>query len=68
VVLNILTLYIVLQRYEIAEETKRNVMTTDLNVQENMKTLKNCYTTTLSLALTIDDNGIPRDFETIGAN
>jgi hypothetical protein len=39
--LNILTLYIVL-RYEIAEETKRNVMTTDLNaVQENIEqTLK----------------------------
>ena len=69
VLLNILTLYIVLQRYEIAKETKRNAMTTDLNaLQENIEqTLKNCYTTTLSLALTIDDNGIPRDFETIGA-
>jgi PAS domain S-box-containing protein len=63
------TLYILLQRYEIAQEAKHNSMTTDINIiQENIEqTLKNCYTTTLSLALTIDDNGIPRDFETIAA-
>jgi hypothetical protein len=36
------------------EETKRNVMTTDLNaVQKTWANAKNCYTTTLSLALTI---------------
>ncbi|MBU0941472.1 MAG: PAS domain S-box protein [Bacteroidetes bacterium] len=69
VVLQIITLYILVQRYEFAKETKRNIMNTDLNaIQENIEqTLKNCYTTTLSLALTIDDNGVPRDFETIGA-
>lgn len=69
VILQIITFYILLQRYEFAKETKRNTMTTDLKViQENIEqSLKNCYTTTLSLALTIDDNGVPHDFETIGA-
>ena len=69
VVLNIITCYILLQRYEIAKEAKRSKMTFDLkSIQQNMEqSLKNCYTTTLSLALTIDDNGQPKNFEQIGA-
>lgn len=69
VILNMVTIYILLQRYEINEESKRNKMTLDLKViQQNIEqSLKNCYTTTLSLALTIDDEGLPKDFETIGS-
>jgi PAS domain S-box-containing protein len=68
-VLNIVTLYILVQRYEITKETKRHKMNTDLKVihQNIDQSLRNCYTTTLSLALTIDDDGLPKDFETIGA-
>jgi PAS domain S-box-containing protein len=69
VLLNIVTIYILLQRYEISQETKRQNMTSKLKViQQNIdQSLKNCYTTTLTLALTIDDKGKPKDFDLIGA-
>lgn len=38
-----------------------NVITRNID-----QTLKNCYTTTLTLALTIDNNGIPENFDIIG--
>ncbi|WP_211218965.1 PAS domain S-box protein [Flavobacterium gelidilacus] len=38
-----------------------NVITHNLE-----QSLKNCYTTTLTLALTIDDDGIPQNFDSIG--
>lgn len=69
VILNVLTVYSLLQRYESTKEVKRNKMILDLQViQQNIdQSLKNCYTTTLSMALTIDDNGLPKDFKTIAA-
>ena len=69
VIFNLITLFILLQRYEIAKENKRFTMASDLkSIQQNIEqSLKNCYTTTLTLALTIDDNGKVNDFNTIGA-
>lgn len=60
--------YIAFQQYKIDREDRRVEMTTTLYViaQNIDQTLKNCYTTTLTLALTIDENGIPQDFNTIG--
>jgi PAS domain S-box-containing protein len=69
VIFNLITLFILHQRYEIAQETKRFKMASDLkSIQQNIEqSLKNCYTTTLTLALTIDDNGKVNDFNAIGA-
>lgn len=60
--------YIAFQNYLINKEDKRVEMSNILNVitQNIEQSLKNCYTTTLSLALTIDDNGFPEDFDSIG--
>ena len=68
-ILILVTLFMLSQQYEIAKKTKRTTMANELSIiQENIEqSLKNCYTTTLSLALTINDNGVPSDFKTIGA-
>lgn len=60
--------YIAFQNYLINQEDKRVEMSNMLNaITQNIEqSLRNCYTTTLSLALTIDDNGVPKDFELIG--
>ncbi|WP_130734692.1 PAS domain S-box protein [Flavobacterium sp. J27] len=60
--------YIAFQQYKIDKENRRVEMTTTLNaITQNIdQTLKNCYTTTLTLALTIDNEGIPQDFDIIG--
>lgn len=62
-----IVLYIVSQQYLIAKEYKSDRMDNYLSVvqQDFEKTLKNSYTTTLSLALTINDKGIPTNFESI---
>jgi len=59
--------YITFQRYHIIKENERREMAGILNVvdQNIQQTLKNGYATALTLALTIDDNGIPVDFEGI---
>ena len=66
--LSILFIYIAFQNYLLNKENKRVEMSNTLNViTHNIEqSLKNCYTTTLSLALTIDDDGIPQNFDSIG--
>ncbi|NHN24249.1 PAS domain S-box protein [Flavobacterium jejuense] len=60
--------YIAFQQYKIDKENRRIEMTNKLNaISQNIdQTLKNCYTTVLTLALTIDNEGIPQDFNLIG--
>ncbi|MFM2230400.1 MAG: Adaptive-response sensory-kinase SasA [Bacteroidota bacterium] len=55
-------------RYKIIRENEHREMSNILNVvQRNMAQIyKNSYTTTLTLALTINDKGIPEDFEKVG--
>lgn len=59
---------LVLQRYEIVRENRQREMSNILHVvQQNLNhSLKNCYTTTLSLALIINDKGEPENFESVG--
>jgi len=66
--LSLIFSYIALQQYKIDKENRRVEMTNTLHaITQNIdQTLKNCYTTTLTLALTIDSNGIPKDFDVIG--
>ncbi|MFY0481376.1 PAS domain S-box protein [Flavobacterium sp. PLA-1-15] len=48
------------------EEQKREMVSTLSNVRKNIEqTLKNSHTTALTLALTINDNGIPENFDSI---
>lgn len=66
--LSLIFTYIAFQQNEIDKENKKVEMRNTLNVvsQNIDQTLKNCYTTTLSLALTINEEGIPQDFNSIG--
>lgn len=59
--------YVVAQRYQIVKENKHNEMETILlGVHQNIgRSLKNCYATTLTLALTINDDGDPQNFDEI---
>jgi len=59
--------YILFQRYHILKENENREMAAILlTVEQNInQTIKNSYATTLSLALTINDNGNPVDFENI---
>lgn len=59
---------IVHQRYELSKENKSREISSILNeVEENIEqSLKNNYTISLTMALTIDDKGIPKDFNSIG--
>jgi len=59
--------FIVFQQYELAKDAEKREMISIIDVvSDNIeKSLKNCYTTTLTLALTIDDKGNPKDFEKI---
>lgn len=64
---SLLFIYIAFQKYRIDSEHKRVEMRNTLNIiSRNIdQTLKNCYTTTLTLALTIDNEGVPQDFNNI---
>jgi len=64
---SLLFIYIAFQKYKIDSEHKRVEMRNTLNIiTRNIdQTLKNCYTTTLTLALTIDNEGVPQDFKNI---
>jgi PAS domain S-box-containing protein len=59
--------FVVKLRYNIVKENQQREMSNLLNVvhQNFEQILKNSYTTTLTLAMTINDNGIPENFEKI---
>lgn len=48
-----------------ARDNEMNVILKDIH-QSIEQSLKNCYTTTVSLALCIDDDGIPQNFDLVG--
>ncbi|SHM19833.1 PAS domain S-box protein [Flavobacterium xanthum] len=66
--LSFIASFIVVQQYKLIKEDEQNEMNTILHVvhQNIEQSLKNCYTTTLTLALTIDSNGIPENFDSVG--
>lgn len=55
-------------RYQIVKKNRQFEMENLLTIvhQNIEQTLKNSYATTTGLALTIDDNGIPKNFEEVG--
>jgi len=57
------------QRYKIVKENEHREMLSILNVvkQNIEQSLKNSYTAALTLALTIDDKGTPRNFEAVAS-
>jgi PAS domain S-box-containing protein len=61
--------YTVYQQYHIIKEDERREMNNTLQIvhQNIEQSLKNCYTTTLTLALTINDKGIPENFDYVGS-
>ncbi|MFV8334238.1 PAS domain S-box protein [Flavobacterium sp. GSP14] len=60
--------FIVVQQYQLVKEDEQQEMSNILKiVNQNLEqSLKNCYTTTLTLALTINDKGIPENFDYVG--
>ncbi|TGD59367.1 sensor histidine kinase [Flavobacterium humi] len=58
----------VMLRYQVLKKSETNEMTIALNiVEQNIEqSLKNSYATTIGLALTIDDNGEPKNFQAVG--
>ncbi|MBC7846503.1 MAG: PAS domain S-box protein [Flavobacterium sp.] len=66
-VLSIATISVSILRNHILKEEERNEMNAILtNAHQNIEqSLKNCYTTTVSLALTLDSNGIPQNFDAV---
>jgi PAS domain S-box-containing protein len=67
IVLSIGIVFVSFLRNHIHREKERNEMNIILtNAHQNMEqSLKNCYTTTVSLALTLNNEGIPQNFDTI---
>ncbi|MFA4867713.1 MAG: PAS domain S-box protein [Pedobacter sp.] len=61
--------FITKQKYLIIRDAERQEMLSILNVvkQNIEQSLKNSYTATLTLAITLDENGVPVDFEKVGA-
>lgn len=59
--------HMIYQQIQILNKNKTYEMQTTLeNLHQNIdQNLKSCYTTTLTLALSINDNGIPENFESI---
>ncbi|RKS14273.1 PAS domain S-box protein [Flavobacterium sp. 120] len=60
--------FLVYQQYQLIKEDEQREMNNILHiVNQNLEqSLKNCYTTTLTLALTINDKGIPENFDYVG--
>ncbi|MDI6050316.1 PAS domain S-box protein [Flavobacterium sp. XS2P24] len=60
--------FLVYQQYQLIKEDEQREMNNILHiVNQNLEqSLKNCYTTTLTLALTINDKGIPENFDCVG--
>lgn len=67
-ILSFLFTYIAFQNYLLNKENKRVEMSNTLNVitQNIEQSLKNSYTIAISLALTIDNDGIPQNFDSVG--
>lgn len=67
-ILQIVVGYIVYQRYQLVRENDRSEMSNLLHlVHDNLEqNLKNASTAALTLALTINDEGTPTDFDNIG--
>lgn len=67
IVLSIGIIFVSFLRNHIQREKERNEMNIILShAHQNIEqSLKNCYTTTVSLALTLDNDGIPQNFDTI---
>ncbi|MEQ7800950.1 PAS domain S-box protein [Pedobacter sp. ASV1-7] len=61
--------FITKQKYRIIKDEERQEMLSILNVvkQNIEQSLKNSYTATLTLAVTLNENGVPVDFEKVGA-
>ena len=68
IILSIGVISVSLLRNHIEKEDERYEMNLLLDdAHHNMEqSLKNCYTTTVSLALTLNNDGIPQNFDTIG--
>jgi PAS domain S-box-containing protein len=68
-ILSIGVSFSIYQRIHILNENKHQEMQNTLeSLRQNIdQNLKSCYTTTLTLALTINDNGIPENFESISS-
>ena len=66
--LSYITGFILWQQYKLIKEDEQREMNSIIHVvhQNIEQSLKNCYTTTLTLALTIDSNGIPENFDSVG--
>jgi PAS domain S-box-containing protein len=66
--LSFIACFIVSQQQKLIQEGEEREMNTILHVvhQNIEQSLKNCYTTTLSLALTINDKGTPENFDDVG--
>lgn len=62
------TVYVSVIRQNILEEDEENKMNVILkNIHQNIEeSLRKSYLSSLELALTINDNGIPENFETVG--
>jgi PAS domain S-box-containing protein len=60
--------FIISQQYLLTKENEHREMNNILQIvhQNIEQSLKNCYTTTLTLALTINDEGIPENFDYVG--
>lgn len=66
-VLSVAIILISVQRYYILreeQETEMNFVLKDIH-QKIEQSLKNCYVTTTALALTINDEGVPKNFEVV---
>lgn len=63
-----ITILTVIQQYQLIIKEEQREMNTILNtIHQNIEqTIKNSYATTLTLALTINDKGVPENFEHIG--
>jgi len=63
----LLVFFLVMSRYNIGKENQQREMSNILNVvQSNFdQILKNSYVTTLTLAMTVNDNGVPENFDKI---
>nr|WP_315251932.1 PAS domain S-box protein [uncultured Flavobacterium sp.] len=68
-ILSIGVVFLIFQRFQIIKVTERREMGMTLeNLHQNIEQcLKSCYTTTLTLALTINDNGTPDNFDLISS-
>lgn len=66
-VLSIAAVSVSFLRHHIEREEEQNEMKIILaNAHQKIEqSLKNCYTTSISLALTLDNNGVPQHFDTI---